>query len=169
MILVTVGHKEFDRLIKKMDELVNKIDDEVVMQIGDRPKYVPKNSKCFRFLTREEIDNYYREADLIISHCSVGVLLRAQKYFKPIIVVPRQYALKEHVDDHQVEFADMLIEQNNIQGINFIFDIDELGDTIERMLQDKKGFAMKTFGERECLINTLKDFVFDLYKPTEKY
>lgn len=162
MIFVTAGHKEFERLIKKMDSISKDIDREVIMQIGDRPIYIPKNARYSRFILRKEIDEYFQKADLIVSHCSIGVLLRAQKHFKPIIVVPRQHALREHVDDHQVGFAKMLIEQGNTQGVKFVFDIDEIGGKIEQALQDKKGVALKSFGQRDNLINTLKNFVSNL-------
>ncbi len=164
MILVTAGHKEFDRLIKKMDSISKDIDKEVIMQIGYKPRYFPKNGKYYHFIQRCEIDEYFKRAELIISHCSVGVLLRAQKHLKPIIMVPRQYALKEHIDDHQVGFAKMLIEQDNIQGIKFIFDINELRNTIEQVLQDKKPVALKSFGQRDILIKTLENFVSNVRK-----
>ena len=162
MIFVTVGHKEFERLIKKMDSISKDIDREVIMQIGDRPVFIPKNARYSRFILRKEIDDYFQKAELIISHCSVGVLLKAGKYHKPLIMVPRQYIYREHVDDHQVGFAKMLIEQNNVEGIKFVFDIDELSDTIEQVLQDNEAVALKSFGQRDNLINTLKNFISNL-------
>ncbi|MHC4544015.1 MAG: glycosyltransferase [Planctomycetota bacterium] len=162
MIFVTAGHKEFERLIKKMDSISKDTDREVIMQIGDRPTYIPKNTSYSRFILRKEIDDYFQKAELIISHCSVGVLLKAGKYNKPLIMVPRQYIYREHVDDHQVEFAEMLVEQNNTQGVRFVFDINELGDTIEQVLQDKTAVALKSFGQRNNLIETLKHFVSNL-------
>lgn len=164
MIFVTAGHKEFDRLIKQMDSISKDIGTEVVMQIGYKPKYLPQNAKYYHFIQRNEIDQYYQRADLIISHCSVGVLLRAQKHCKPIIMVPRQHALKEHVDDHQVGFSRMLIEQNNTQGIKLVFDINELRDKIEQAMQDKKPAALKSFGKKDKLVETLRDFVSNVKK-----
>jgi UDP-N-acetylglucosamine transferase subunit ALG13 len=164
MILVTAGHKEFNRLIKEMDSISKDIDEEVIMQIGYKPSYFPRNGKYYHFIQRSEIDEYFKRAELIISHCSVGVLLRAQKHSKPIIMVPRQYVLKEHVDDHQVGFAKMLIEQNNIQGIKFVFDIDELGNTIEQVLQERKAVSVKSFGQRDNLVKTLENFVSNVRK-----
>jgi UDP-N-acetylglucosamine transferase subunit ALG13 len=162
MIFVTTGHKEFDRLIKRMDFIAKHIDREVVMQIGYRPSYFPQNGQYCQFIQRKEYDVYVRKAELIVSHCSVGVLLRAQKYRKPIIMVPRQFVLKEHVDDHQVGFAKMLVEHNGIEGIRLVFDINELGDTIEQVLQDKKPVILKSFGQRDNLIEALKHFVSNL-------
>lgn len=162
MIFVTTGHKEFDRLITKMDSISKDIGKEVVMQIGYKPSYFPKNGKYYRFIQREEFDAYFQKAELIVSHCSIGVLLRAQKHSKPMIVVPRQYALREHVDDHQVGFAEMLIEQDNTQGVRFVFNIDEMDDKIAQALQDRKGVALKSFGQRDNLINTIKSFVSNL-------
>jgi len=164
MIFVTAGHKEFDRLIKKMDSISKDIDKEVIMQIGYKPSYFPENGEYYHFIQRNEIDEYFKKAELIVSHCSVGVLLRAQKHLKPIIMVPRQYVLREHVDDHQVGFAKMLMEQDSIQGIRFVFDIDELSNAVVQALQEKKAVALKSFGQRDNLVNTLKDFVSNLRK-----
>ena len=162
MIFVTVGHKEFDRLASKMDSLSESLGQEVVIQIGDKPGYLPKDTKYFFFLGHKEIDNYFAKAELIVSHCSIGVLLRAQKHSKPIIAVPRQYALKEHVDDHQVDFAKMLVEEHNTEGMKFVYDIEELAGTIEQVLQNKTGVILKSFGQKEKLINTLRSFVSSL-------
>lgn len=164
MIFVTAGHKEFDRLIKQMDSISINIETEIIMQIGYKPSYLPKNTEYFNFIQRNEIDGYFQRAELIISHCSVGVLLRAQKHLKPLIMVPRQHILKEHVDDHQVGFARMLIEHNNVEGIELVFDINDLQDIIERVMQDKKPVALKSFGQKKNLIETLQNFVSNVKK-----
>jgi len=161
MIFVTVGHKEFDRLIKKMDEIAIEIGDEVVEQVGDRPKYLPKNVKYFRYVTRKEVDDYFRNADLIISHCSNGSIIRAINYSKPLIMVPRFSSFGEHIDDHQVEFAKTLIEQKRIQGIRFVFDIEMLKRTIEEALKNKEN-VRNLSEDRKCLINTIHSFISDL-------
>jgi UDP-N-acetylglucosamine transferase subunit ALG13 len=46
MIFVTVGthYQGFDRLIRKMDEIAGKIEEDVIMQIGST-QYKPINAK----------------------------------------------------------------------------------------------------------------------------
>ena len=79
-------------------------------------------------------------------------------------MVPRQYVFREHVDDHQVGFAEMLIEQDNVEGIRFVFDIDELSNAIKEALQEKKAVTLKSLGQRDNLINALKNFISNLKK-----
>lgn len=163
MIFVTVGHKEFDRLIKKMDEIANEISDEVVAQVGDRPNYLPKKMNYFRYVTRNEVDDYFQKSDLIISHCSNGSIIRAINYSKPLIMVPRFSSLGEHIDDHQVEFAKTLIEQKSIKGIRFVFDISMLKDIIEEVFKNR-GNVYCVSEDRKSLINTIYSFISDLKK-----
>ena len=68
LIFVCVGSREyqFDRLIKKIDELVAKkeIKDEVFGQIG-QSTYIPKNFRYKRFMSVDEFKDYQNKADLI--------------------------------------------------------------------------------------------------------
>jgi len=159
MIFVTVGHKEFDRLVKAIDKIAEKIDDDFVIQIGDRPKYIPKNAKFFYFLTRKEIGCYFQKANLIISHCSIGPLLQAKHYAKPIILVPRLKLYNEAVNNHQVEFSKMLLEQKDIFGVEVIFDIEKLEEKIAEVLKNKNNFSFKPSAARRNLLETLSNFV----------
>lgn len=157
MIFVTVGHKDFDRLIKKMDEIANKPDQEIIMQIGDKPKFFPKNTKYFRFVTRKEIEDYFRKANLIISHCSTGAIMNARKYSKPIIMVTRDYRLGEHVDDHQIQLAKMLERDKLMKGVYIIYDLDMLEQTIKIALNSTPKFTESIGKER--LICIIRDFI----------
>ncbi len=162
MIFLTVGHKEFDRLVQNTDNITNELSGEVVMQIGDRPKYFPKNVKYFRFLTHNEIEEYFQKAKLIIAHCSIGPIINARKYARPLIMVPRLFCYREHVDDHQLEFAKLLAKQKNIRGIKLVFDIDELKEIIEETLSSKEEVSFETNKEGERLLNTLNKFIMNL-------
>ena len=70
MIFVCVGSREyqFDRLLKKIDELIEqgKITDKVFAQIG-QSNYVPKYYEYKRYLSEEEFKENQKKADLIIS------------------------------------------------------------------------------------------------------
>ena len=156
MIFVTTGHKEFDRLIKKMDFIAKHINREVVMQIGYKPIYFPQNGEYYQFIQRKEYDVYFQNAELIISHCSIGVLLKGQKYHKPIIMVPRQHALNELVDDHQLDFAQM-IKSKNLHGITVVFEMDDLEEAISN-LHNFDNVPQKQ-QEPVKLIKTIRNFV----------
>jgi len=126
MIFVTVGTNDhsFDRLLRKIDEMIEKgkIKEEVIIQIG-HSKYIPKNAKWFRFETYENVKKLNKGARLIITHGGVGSILTALIYKKPVIAVPRMMKFNEHVDDHQVELVKELSSKFKIRAV---FDIDDL-------------------------------------------
>ena len=136
MIFVTVGthYQGFERLVKKMDEIAGKIDDEVIMQIG-YTKYEPKNAEWFRFLEREgDILELYKKADVIVAHAGAGTLLTALSFGKPVVVVPRLKKFGEHVDDQQLELAEALESMGEAIAV---YDIKKLEDAIKKAKSSK--------------------------------
>jgi UDP-N-acetylglucosamine transferase subunit ALG13 len=55
-----------------------------------------------------ELDAAMRNADVVIGHCGCGTALAAFGAGKRPLLVPREVAYGEHVDDHQVYLADEL-------------------------------------------------------------
>ncbi len=160
MIFVTIGSAvegiEFTRLIKRMDEIAGKLDEEVVMQIGTVP-YEPQNAKYFRYTSYQENLSFFQKASLVVGHGGTGTILNALKFQTSIIVVPRRHHLGEHVDDHQVEMAQK-IEGNPL--VHVVYEIEDLENTIEKT---RAGIGMRSvslsFPEREKLIETIKSFI----------
>lgn len=113
MIFVTVGmhHQGFDRLIKAMDQVAANTLEPVVMQIG-ASTYEPVHALWFRYDTQEMIEAYCAASRVVVGHAGAGTVLSAQHAGRPIVVVPRRSAFREHVDDHQLELAQALAEQN---------------------------------------------------------
>ena len=160
MIFVTIGSAvegiEFTRLIKKMDEIAGKLDEEVVMQIGAVP-YEPQHAKYFRYTSYQENLSYFQKASLVTGHGGTGTILNALRFQVPIVVVPRRHEYGEHVDDHQVELAQRLVGN---ELIRVVYDIEELESAIREMLDKRKKMGKgKTYAERDALIKTIKDFV----------
>ena len=108
MIFVTVGthEQQFNRLIKKIDELKKDgvIKEKVFIQTGFST-YEPKYCKWSNLISYEEMEKYNREANIVITHGGPASFLAPLSYGKIPIVVPRQVKYDEHVNDHQVEFA----------------------------------------------------------------
>ena len=87
MIYVTIGTDKafgFHRLIKKCDELASQINEKVVMQIA-ATHYTPQNSKYFRYTPFSRHLEYFEKARIIIYHCSIGAILNARKFQKPLM------------------------------------------------------------------------------------
>lgn len=116
MIFVTVGthEQQFNRLIRKMDELKRdeEIKEEVFIQSG-YSTYSPSTvngkcsfpiKKCKRRL-KSTYSNYSRGPSSFISVLQEG---------KIPVVVPRKAEYEEHINNHQAEFARMVYMRQKI-------------------------------------------------------
>lgn len=127
MIFVTVGSQkfQFNRLLKKIDELVTKgvITDRVFAQTG-ASDYKPKNYEYKDFLDREEFAKIMSECDIVITHGGTGAIIGAVKKGKKVIAVPRLAKYGEHVDDHQLQIIEQFKEQNLVYGLSECEELD---------------------------------------------
>jgi beta-1,4-N-acetylglucosaminyltransferase len=117
MILVIVGLVQaYERLIKKMDEISQHMDEEIIIQLG-KTKYIPKNASYFNYKSEKEFRKLFEDARLIVCHCGVGTILTALEKGKPVVVLPRKKEYSEHIDDHQLELAKELEKDERIKVI----------------------------------------------------
>lgn len=107
MILVTVGTElPFDRLIAAIDTWADTHQDvEIHAQIGNS-SYTSRNFPTYRFLDSESYNAFLSRCELIVAHAGMGVILNALTEQKPIIVMPRLCAFREHRNDHQLATAE---------------------------------------------------------------
>jgi UDP-N-acetylglucosamine transferase subunit ALG13 len=122
MIFVTIGTHpdQFDRLIRRIDEIAPGIKEEIIVQRGFT-KYKPKNVKYFDFT--DNMAKYYKEARIVIAQSATSLIEFILKYKKPVITVPREAKYKEHINDHQVEFAEYFAKQANVLMIRDMKDL----------------------------------------------
>ena len=149
---MTVGshYQGFERLIKKMDEIAGRIDEEVIMQIG-HTDYKPVNARYFDFLESfEEIERLNREVRVVVSHAGAGSILTALEQQSPVIVVPRLKKFGEHMDDHQLEIAEAMSENQRVKAV---YDVNEL----EECLQSDLSFVDERNENR--LVESVKDYL----------
>lgn len=151
MIFVTVGthYQGFERLIKKMDEIAGRIDEEVIMQIG-HTKYEPKNARWFRFLEYREMLELIQQSNVVICHGGAGTLLDSLWFNKPIIIVPRLKRFNEVYDDHELELAEALESAGKAIAV---YDIETLEEAIKRANSMKS----KPIARSKRLTNFLKE------------
>lgn len=101
-VLVTLGthpRYRFDRLVAAVQRVLAP-SDEVVWQTGATPP--PGDAR--RVLSRVAPAEFHRRvaaSDVVIGHAGIGTALTALMNGKWPILVPRQAAYHEHVDDHQ--------------------------------------------------------------------
>lgn len=131
MIFVTVGTHEqpFNRLIKKIDELKrdNIIKEEVIMQTGFST-YEPKYCQWSKLLPYHQMVRNVEDARIVITHGGPASFIMPLQIGKTPIVVPRKKEFDEHINDHQVEFANNV--KQRMGTIIVVDDIEELGNVI---------------------------------------
>ena len=130
MIFVTVGTHEqpFNRLIKKVDELVAEglIREEVIMQTGFST-YEPKYCKWQKMMSFDEMQQNLKNARIVITHGGPSSFIETLQFGKVPIVVPRQEKFHEHINNHQVDFTKLIAERMNniipVYNINNLLNI----------------------------------------------
>lgn len=154
LIFVTVGshYQGFDRLVKKMDEIAGKINEEIIMQIGNT-KYKPVNVEYFEFAEYSKIQKLNSDARIVVSHAGVGSILTALEQKTHLIIFPRLKRYNEVVDDHQLQIAKELSENPNVTVVN---DIDDLEDSLKANFS----FVEESSGNR--LVYSLKKYIFSI-------
>lgn len=156
MILVMLGTQknDFSRLLKAIESCINNgtIQEEVIVQAGST-KYKAEKMQIFDLIGREELDNYKKQANLIITHGGVGSIVGALKMNKKVIAVPRLKKYGEHVNDHQKQIVENFNSKGYIKGIH---DITEL----EQAIKEIENFQPKQFvSNTESIINIVESYI----------
>lgn len=163
MIFVTVGthEQQFDRLIQAVDQLKESgvIDEEVVMQTG-YCTYEPKHCTWSRMLPYEEMIQNVADARIVITHGGPSSFLMPLQIGKIPIVVSRQKKYREHVNDHQVEFAKNVAER--MGTIIHITEIGELRHAIEQYDQIVAGMNQTMESNNACFCSAFKSLIDEI-------
>lgn len=118
-IFVTIGTTDFSHLIAFCDKLGKNPKFKIVCQIAN-VKYTPEDIEFFRFT--KNIEHYYLESDVIISHAGAGTVYRILEMGKKLIVVPNP-GLK---DSHQIDICKYLEENNLAFVANNVSETEDL-------------------------------------------
>lgn len=136
MIFVTVGTHEqpFNRLIKEVDRLVETsvIKDDVFIQTG-YSTYEPQFCKWSSLISFDKMNELMETSDIIITHGGPATFMSAIANGKKPIVVPRQEKYDEHVNGHQVDFAQQVKEKYN--SIEVVTEISKLRNYLNQDLK----------------------------------
>ena len=121
MIFAALGTSiPFPRLLKRLDELAEEIDEEIIVQAGTT-KLPVKYCKVFDYAP--SLHDYYSEARLAIVHAGLGVQLELIRMKKQFLAIPRLAKYHEHGDDHQTETCEMISQK---YGTRYIINLQDL-------------------------------------------
>ncbi|TLS35180.1 PssE/Cps14G family polysaccharide biosynthesis glycosyltransferase [Pseudalkalibacillus caeni] len=159
MIFVTVGTQrfQFNRLFKELDRLIKsgEISEEVVAQTG-YTDYQPEQYQGESMVSPEKMDEFIDKSTLVITHAGTSSIIKCLKQDKKVVVVPRVAKYGEHVDDHQLEIAELFAGQNLIEPV---YDIKDLKEKINAV--KGKSYSSYKFDNTK-LIGSIDDYLTSL-------
>ena len=152
MIFVTLGtqDKPFKRLLDYLEN--SDINDEIIVQNGFT-EYESNKLKLFKYLDKDDFDNYLKKADLIICHAGVGTIVNCLKNDKKVLAVPRLSKYGEHQNDHQLQIANAYFQKGYILVMNDNDDFDE------KIAELRKFEPKKFVSNNEIFVNKLKKYI----------
>lgn len=147
MIFASLGTMDmpFVRMARAVDDFAASVDDEVIVQTGHTPYLYNNVSKYFAFCTKDEMQKYISEADILILQGGWGAISEAMEMRKRIVVIPR-YDKTEHIHDQ----FQLIRKLDSLGCVIGVFDEKELPVAVEKA----KSFDFKCLekGNAEVLI-----------------
>lgn len=169
MIFVTVGTHEqpFNRLVKCVDNLKKNgiIAEDVIMQTG-YSTYEPKYCNWQNLFSYQEMLKLVLEARIVITHGGPSSFIMPLQIGKTPIVVPRRHKFHEHVNDHQVSFANAVADRTGT--ILVADDISKLGDIIANYDQIISGLKCHLKSNNDHFNQALGKIVAEMFEGKTK-
>ncbi len=121
----------FDRLVRAMDDwAAAHPGQEVLAQIGTG-RFEPRHMTWVRKLDRAEYGDAVARAAVVVAHAGMGTVITAGELGKPVVLLPRRAALREHNNDHQMDTVAWL---RGRPGLHVAADETELGACLAQAL-----------------------------------
>ena len=156
MILVMLGTQKnsFYRLLDEVQKCINKkvINEKVVVQAG-YTKYESKDMEIFDLVPSNELNEYVKKANYVITHGGVGSIVTCLKMNKKVIAVPRYHKYGEHVNDHQLQIIQTFDGQGFIKGLQSVEDLEK---TIKELPDFKPN---KFVSQTQKVIGIIEEFI----------
>lgn len=118
-VVVTLGTYrgyDFSRLVERLIQVLPQ-ETEVLWQTGDTDvsRFGIKGHDA---IPEADLSQAMAEADAVVAHAGVGTALAAFEVGVCPLLIPRRHALKEHVDDHQIQIADELVKRKLVLSVD---------------------------------------------------
>lgn len=143
-LLVTVGSGRFDQLIEAVDTQFCAAQYDIVCQVA-KGGYRAKHHHSFEF--SQSFAEYWREADIVITHAGAATVFELLEAGKKLVVVPNRF----RIDDHQQDMANYLVQQ---QLAIVCHELDDLSDCVARCArQTFKPYVKDPFFMAQSVLN----------------
>lgn len=124
---------------------------EIIVQAGHN-KYLSDKVKLLGFISNDEMDKLYDQADYIITHAGAGSMIQSLKKGKKTIAVPRLLKYREHVNNHQIELA------NQLEALGYLIVYHD-GDNMKEVFERAKQFKVKPYRLKGQLIELIDEAI----------
>jgi UDP-N-acetylglucosamine transferase subunit ALG13 len=109
--LVGTHHEPMPRLVSTLDRwAASHPQEQVVIQAGSAAA-IARHAEVFSFVEERVLSELVHRARVVVTHGGPTVLVGLVDSGRIPIVMPRERRYHEHVDDHQVDFAEFLEER----------------------------------------------------------
>ena len=156
MIVVLLGtqNNSFYRLLEEIEKNIKDgtIKEEVIVQAG-YTKFQSDKMRIIDLISKEQLEQFQDEADLIITHGGVGSIISSIEKGKKVIAVPRMHEYGEHVNNHQLE----IVEDFNNKG--YIIGIEKVEDLKQAIKKAKKFEPKKYQPNNEKMLKIIEEFI----------
>ncbi len=124
-VLVTIGSEKypFHRALRAMEGVAAGL--ELTWQTGNTPldqHSVPGEARAW--WPGDELAARVQASDVVVTHAGVGSILMVLRAGKCPVVIPRRGRLGEHIDDHQMQLAQILAERGVVVVANPADDLE---------------------------------------------
>ena len=156
MILVLCGtqKQDFSRMIQAVEPLAS--EQEIVVQ-GGHNLYPSDKMTVHGFISTEELEQLYQQADYIITHAGAGSMIQALHDQKRTIAFPRLSKYGEHVNDHQLELA------SKLEDLGYLL-VCRDGDNLVEVFERLKHFTPKPYTLKGQMVSLIDDNLSILFK-----
>lgn len=130
-VFVPLGTQRFPfgRLVSAFNEMIVRgvyQCNEVVMQSSVYD--VQPLFSHYGLISNEQFNAYINKAEVVVTHSGVNSIITCMELMKPLVIVPRLFQYGEHVDNHQLEIAELLETK---YGVIVVRDMSLLKEAIE--------------------------------------
>ena len=156
MILVLLGtqNNSFHRLLEEIEKNIKDgtVKEEVIVQAG-YTKFQSYKMRIVDLISKEQLEQFQDEANLIITHGGVGSIVSSLKRGKKVIAVPRMHEYGEHVNNHQKE----IVKDFNDKG--YLIGIDKVEDLKQALIKVRDFEPKKYQPNNEKMLKIIEEFI----------
>lgn len=150
-VFITVGTTPFDELIRSVDSIApNFVDWSFTYQISEG-SYTPKSGIYFKFV--ENIDDFYKDSDVVITHAGAGSIYRLLELNKKIVVAPNLV----RVDKHQSDIANYMGKNGHVLLLSDLNNSLDIMESIEEF--SPKPYVKERFFVKDELVGFIMDAI----------